>query len=106
MTSQAKRSEPPRRGDVPNSAETALPAAPSSPAPAKPDEPAKPAPEVYAELNEIQARLLKIIAAAPNTTDELIDKTGLPYAQTTEALTELEILGHIKIEQGGKYTLN
>lgn len=106
VTSQAKRSEPPRRGDVPNSAETALPAAPSSPAPAKPDEPAKPAPEVYAELNEIQARLLKIIAAAPNTTDELIDKTGLPYAQTTEALTELEILGHIKIEQGGKYTLN
>lgn len=106
VTSQAKRSKPPRRGDVPNSAETALPAAPFSPAPAKPDEPAKPAPEVYAELNEIQARLLKIIAAAPNTTDELIDKTGLPYAQTTEALTELEILGHIKIEQGGKYTLN
>ena len=37
--------------------------------------------------------------------DELIERTELPYAQTVEALTELEILGHIQLEPGGKYTL-
>lgn len=65
----------------------------------------KVAPEVYAELNEVQSKLLKLIEGSPLTVDELIERTELPYAQTVEALTELEILGHIQLEPGGKYTL-
>ena len=45
------------------------------------------------------------IEESPLLVDELVDKTGLPYAQTVEALTELEILGHIQLEPNGKYSL-
>ena len=62
-------------------------------------------PEIYAELNEVQSKLLKLIEESPLLVDELVDKTGLPYAQTVEALTELEILGHIQLEPNGKYSL-
>lgn len=85
-------------------AETPAPAATAEPVAAE-ERKAAPAPEVYAELNEIQAKLLKIVAAAPCTADELVDKTGLPYSQTAEALTELEILGHITLEPDGRYAL-
>ena len=53
----------------------------------------------------VQSKLLKLIEEAPLLVDELVDKTGLPYAQTVEALTELEILGHIQLEPNGKYSL-
>ena len=62
-------------------------------------------PDIYAELNEVQSKLLKLIEESPLLVDELVDKTGLPYAQTVEALTELEILGHIQLEPNGKYSL-
>lgn len=62
-------------------------------------------PEIYAELNEIQGKLLKLIESSPLTVDELVDKSELPYAQTVEALTELEILGYIRLEPNGKYSL-
>ena len=48
---------------------------------------------------------MKLIEESPLLVDELVDKTGLPYAQTVEALTELEILGHIQLEPNGKYSL-
>ena len=61
--------------------------------------------KIHAELNEVQSKLLKLIEESPLLVDELVDKTGLPYAQTVEALTELEILGHIQLEPNGKYSL-
>ncbi len=88
------------------------PEAPAQAAPETVQEPAQEEPpkrqvpqEIYAELNEVQSKLLKLIEKSPLSVDELVDKTGLPYAQTVEALTELEILGHIQLEPNGKYSL-
>ena len=53
----------------------------------------------------VQRNHQKLIEESPLLVDELVDKTGLPYAQTVEALTELEILGHIQLEPNGKYSL-
>lgn len=61
--------------------------------------------EVYEELNEIQAQLLRLIAEQQRTADELVELTGLPYPQAAEALTELEILGHISLMPEGKYSI-
>lgn len=111
-----KRTPPPEKSPK-SSAEVPKPVDPSDPEKShRSEEPGKPsgsaahktviAPEIFAELNEIQSRLIRIIAAAPITVDGLVDKTGLPYSQTVEALTELEILGHITFEsEGGTYTL-
>lgn len=61
--------------------------------------------KVFEELNEIQAKLLRLIAEQQRTPDELTELTGLPYAQAAEALTELEILGHISLLPEGRYSL-
>lgn len=69
------------------------------------DEPKTVSEKVYEQLNEIQARLLRLVAEQPRTADELIELTRIPYAQTAEALTELEILGHIQLQPDGRYSL-
>ena len=91
-------------------------AAPAVKAPEAPEPAVKEAPEespkheisqeIYSELNEVQAKMLKLIVESPLTADELVDRTELPYAQTVEALTELEILGHISLSPDGKYILS
>lgn len=54
-------------------------------------------------LNEIQSKLAQLINECPQTTDELIDRTGIPFADAAEALTELEIMGLITLLPEGKY---
>ncbi len=89
---------------------TAKPAAPTdkSEAPqaaAATEQPKTVSEKVYDELNEIQAKLLRLIAEQQRTLDELIELTGLPYAEAAEAITELEILGHISLLPEGRYSL-
>lgn len=62
--------------------------------------------EVYSQLNEEQAKLLRLAAEKPLTADELIELTGMQYAKVAEALTELEIAGHIQLLPDGKYGIN
>lgn len=69
-----------------------------------PEAPAVPE-EVFSGLPEEQGRLLRLIAEQPRTADELIELTGMQYAQAAEALTELEILGHAELLPDGKYSL-
>lgn len=62
--------------------------------------------EVYSQLNEEQAKLLRLAAEKPLTADELIELTGMQYAKVAEALTELEIAGHIQLLPDGKYGIS
>lgn len=84
------------RSDKPQQAEKPIPAAPAEEKKAISD-------EVYAQLDEEQAKLLRLLAEKPLSADELIELTGMAYAQTAEALTELEIAGHIRLLPDGKY---
>lgn len=73
---------------------------------AQPEEPRKAlAEEELSGLSEIQAQLLKLTAEQPRTADELIEATGIPYVEAAEALTELEIMGHIQLLPDGKYEI-
>ena len=85
----------------------AEPANTSQPAPKpQPEEPKKSiSDEKLATLSEIQAQLLKLTAEQPRTADELIEATGIPYVDAAEALTELEIMGHIQLLPDGKYEI-
>lgn len=86
----------------PRPAEEKVPAAPIAPAEQKKTI----SDEVYSQLNEEQAKLLRLAAEKPLTADELIELTGMQYAKVAEALTELEIAGHIQLLPDGKYGIS
>lgn len=86
----------------PRPAEEKAPAAPIAPAEQKKTI----SDEVYSQLNEEQAKLLRLAAEKPLTADELIELTGMQYAKVAEALTELEIAGHIQLLPDGKYGIS
>lgn len=74
------------------------PQPPVTPAPPEPKE-SKPLPE----LNEVQAQLFGLASEQPRTADELIELTGIAYVEAAEALTELEIMGLLRLLPDGKY---
>lgn len=74
------------------------PQPPVTPAPPEPIE-NKPLPE----LNEVQAQLFGLASEQPRTADELIELTGIAYVEAAEALTELEIMGLLRLLPDGKY---
>ncbi len=86
----------------PRPAEEKAPAAPIAPAEQKKTI----SDEVYSQLNEEQAKLLRLAAEKPLTADDLIELTGMQYAKVAEALTELEIAGHIQLLPDGKYGIS
>jgi len=86
-------------GNKPHRTEEKAPAAPIAPAEQKKTI----SDEVYSQLDEDQAKLLRLAAEKPLTADELIELTGMQYAKVAEALTELEIAGHIQLLPDGKY---
>lgn len=86
----------------PRPTEEKAPAAPAAPAEQKKTI----SDEVYSQLNEEQAKLLRLAAEKPLTADELIELTGMQYAKVAEALTELEIAGHIQLLPDGKYGIS
>lgn len=86
----------------PRPAEEKAPAAPAAPAEQKKTI----SDEVYSQLDEEQAKLLRLAAEKPLTADELIELTGMQYAKVAEALTELEIAGHIQLLPDGKYGIS
>ncbi len=54
-------------------------------------------------LPEIQVSLSKLVEKSPSTVDELMELSGVTYAQAVEALTELEIAGLLQLMPDGKY---
>ncbi len=56
-------------------------------------------------LNEIQQKLAGLIAERPQSADELIEQTGISYSSAAEALTELEIMGIVRLLPEGKYCI-
>ena len=77
----------------------------NSPAPS-PKKAKKTAPKSLEGLTELQQKLMHLIENQAQTADELIAQTGIPYAEAVEALTELEIMGHITLLPEGKYEIN
>lgn len=84
------------------------PAAPVSQPEAPPEPPAQPKTipaEITAELNEIQTTLIKLIEQRPRSADDVIEAAGIAYGQAAEALTEMEILGYIRLGADNTYSL-
>lgn len=58
---------------------------------------------VLSSLSESEAALLKLISAAPADSDTLMDKVDMDFGELSEALTNLEIDGHITRTPEGLY---
>lgn len=54
-------------------------------------------------LPELQVNLTKLVEKSPSTADELLEISGISYAEAVEALTELEIAGLIQLMSDGRY---
>lgn len=61
--------------------------------------------EQIARLTGLQTQLARLVEKCPSTADELIEASGISYAEAAEALTELEIAGIIQLQPDGKYKL-
>lgn len=80
-------------------------AASAESAPAEPSEPsAAVTEELLQSLDESSAALLRLIAEAPRSTDELIELTGIAYSEATAALTDMEISGYVTLNPDGTYS--
>ena len=55
------------------------------------------------ELSELQAEVLKLLFEQPADEDKIIDKTGRDFAEISETLTTLEIMGLIVRKMDGTY---
>lgn len=55
-------------------------------------------------LNERQRTVLGALSAEPASTDEIIEKCGLPVSAVLSVLTQLEIFGIIKVHAGHRFS--
>lgn len=62
--------------------------------------------KLLSELEPNSAAVLKHIAGQPASVDELVERCGLDFSEISEALTELELLGHITREMDGVYSFS
>lgn len=62
-----------------------------------------PDPERLAQLSEDEAEIIKLLFDSPMDEDQLIDKTGKDFAEISETLTTLEIMGLIVRKMNGLY---
>lgn len=72
----------------------------------KPDETAKQNSEEMSglsELSELEAEIIKLLFESPADEDKIIDKTGKDFAEISETLTTLEIMGLIARKMDGTY---
>lgn len=66
----------------------------------------KPIDELLSALESNDTAVLKLIAEQPATADELVEKSDLDFSAVSEALTNLELLGHISREMDGVYSVS
>lgn len=98
--------KPPVQKPAPKSNKPTQPApAPKEAAPQPPEPPKSLTEEQMSGLTGIQTQLARLIEKSPSTADELIECSGISYAEAAEALTELEIAGLIQLQPNGKYSL-
>ncbi len=62
--------------------------------------------ELFSALEPNDAAILKLISEMPATADELVEKSDLDFSAISEALTDLELLGHISREMDGVYSVS
>lgn len=64
-------------------------------------------PEIDLDLfDEVQQKIIISLQGGDKIPDQISDETGLPIGEVLAALTELEILGTIKLARGQIFTLN
>ncbi len=63
-----------------------------------------PSDELLSSLDPNDAAVLKLIHECPSGIDELVERSGLDFSAVSEALTNLELFGHISREMDGVYS--
>ncbi len=96
---EPRRSKPAR----PAAKERATAEAPAVHAPAQTPATARPAP---ADISPEAARVWEALASGALSEEALAERTSLPAARLLSALTELEILGHVRRLPGQRYALH
>lgn len=74
--------------------------------PAEKPKKAVPIDELLSVLDPNEAAVLKLISERPSSPDELVERSALDFSAISEALTNLELLGHISREMDGVYSVS
>lgn len=61
--------------------------------------------ELLSTLDPNEAAVLRLISEHPSAADELVETSGLDFSALSEALTNLELFGHISREMDGVYSV-
>ena len=108
MLSEVKEYAPPRKTPkAPAPQKNNVGKAPAAEEPEVHEKPKEAAPSeaLLSSLKPDEAAVLKLLAEQPSGVDELVERSGLDFSALSEAITNLELFGHISREMDGVYTV-